>query len=104
MYKKFGEKYGPFDMTLLEIGAYDKNWDEIHLGPGKAIEAHIDLKGKVLLPIHWGAYDLAIHPWKEPVERVMKAAKEVSINLSLPKPGQLLSEKDFIQNSKWWEV
>ena len=104
MYKKFGGKYGPFDMTLLEIGAYDKNWDEIHLGPGKAIEAHIDLKGKVLLPIHWGAYDLAIHPWKEPVQRVMKAAKEVSINLSLPKPGQLLSEKDFIQNSKWWEV
>lgn len=104
MYKKIGEEYGPFDMTFLEIGAYDKNWDKIHLGPDQAIKAHGDLKGKVLMPIHWGAYDLAIHPWLEPVERVMQAAEKHSVNLSLPKPGQLLAEKDFILNSRWWKV
>jgi len=56
------------------------------------------------LPIHWGAYDLAIHPWKEPVERIIKAAKENKVNLALPKPGQLLSENNFIVNTKWWEA
>lgn len=95
---------GPFDMTFLEIGAYDKNWDKIHLGPELAVRAHIDLRGKVLLPIHWGAYDLSIHPWKEPVERVIKAAEKSNIMFSLPKPGQLLSENKLIMNSRWWEA
>ncbi|MBE9543421.1 MAG: MBL fold metallo-hydrolase [Proteobacteria bacterium] len=103
-FKSFGEKYGPFDMTFLEIGAYDKNWDKIHLGPELAVRAHIDLRGKVLLPIHWGAYDLSIHPWKEPVERVIKAAEKSKIMFSLPKPGQLLSENKLIMNSRWWEA
>ncbi len=101
-FKRIGEEYGPFDITFLEIGAYDKNWDEIHLGPESAVQAHIDLKGKVLLPIHWGSYDLAIHPWKEPVERTIKAAEKNNVNLSLPKPGQLLSKENLIVNSKWW--
>ena len=101
-FKAFGEKYGPFDITFLEIGAYDENWGEIHLGPEMAVQAHKDLDGKVLLPIHWGAYDLAIHPWKEPVERVIKAAENNNVNLSLPEPGRLLSETNFIVNSRWW--
>jgi len=103
-FKAFGKKYGPFDITLLEIGAYDKNWAQIHLGPESAVQANKDLKGKVLLPIHWGAYDLAIHPWKEPVERIIKAAEKNKVNLSLPKPGQLLSENSFIVNTRWWET
>jgi L-ascorbate metabolism protein UlaG (beta-lactamase superfamily) len=103
-FKEIGEKYGPFDMTFLEIGAYDKNWEKIHLGPELAVQAHIDLKGKVLLPIHWGAYDLAIHPWKEPVERIISAAEKKKVTLSLPKPGQLLTEDSFMENSRWWEA
>ncbi len=103
-FKEFGEKYGPFDLTFLEIGAYDKNWDRIHLGPEAAVQAHLDLKGRVFMPIHWGAYDLSIHPWDEPVERVITAAEKNNVPLSLPRPGQLLAEKDFVVNSKWWEV
>ncbi len=103
-FKEIGDKYGPFDMTLLEIGAYDKNWDRIHLGPEQAVKAHIDLKGEVLLPMHWGAYDLAMHPWKEPVKRIIKEAEKKQINITLPRPGQLLSKNNFIVNSQWWET
>ncbi len=103
-FKTFGKKYGTFDMTFLEIGAYDKNWHKIHLGPEAAVQAHIDLKGKVLLPIHWGAYDLAMHPWKEPVERIIKVAEKNKVNLALPKPGQLLSENNFIVNTRWQDA
>ncbi|NOX34332.1 MAG: hypothetical protein GXP56_11460 [Deltaproteobacteria bacterium] len=103
-FKKIGEEYGPFDVTFLEIGAYDKNWDKIHLGPESAAQAHMDLKGELLLPIHWGTYDLAIHPWNEPVERIIKTAAKNQINLCLPKPGQLLSENHFMVNSKWWKA
>ena len=91
-------------MKFFEIGAYDKNWDKIHLGTELAVKAHTDLRGKVLHPIHWGAYDLSIHPWNEPVERVIKTAERNKVNLSLPKPGQLISEKNFIVNSRWWEA
>ncbi len=102
-FKEYGEKYGPFDITLLEIGAYDKNWKNIHLGPENAIKAHKELNGKVLLPIHWGAYDLSIHPWKEPVEKVLTAAIKNNVKLCLPTPGQLLKENELVLNSKWWE-
>ncbi len=102
-FKEYGEKYGPFDITFLEIGAYDKNWENIHLGPKMAVQAHIDLQGNIFLPIHWGSYDLAIHPWKEPVKRVIKIAENSKVNLSLPKPGQLLSKNKLIVNSRWWE-
>jgi L-ascorbate metabolism protein UlaG (beta-lactamase superfamily) len=103
-YKKIGAKYGPFDMTCLEIGAYDKNWDKIHLGPELAVRAHMDLKGKVLLPIHWGTYDLAIHPWKDPVEKIIRSAEKKNITLCLPRPGQLVSENHFTMVSRWWET
>ncbi len=102
-FKEYGEKYGPFDITFLEIGAYDKNWKKIHLGPENAIKAHNALKGKVLMPIHWGAYDLSIHPWKEPVEKALIAAQKNNVKLCLPKPGQLITENEFVVNSKWWE-
>ncbi len=103
-FKEIGERYGPFDMTFLEIGAYDKNWDKIHLGPELAVRAHIDLQGNILLPIHWGAYDLAVHSWKEPVERLIKEAQKKRVNIALPKPGQVLSENNFMINSRWWET
>jgi L-ascorbate metabolism protein UlaG (beta-lactamase superfamily) len=103
-FKEYGDKFGPFDITCLEIGAYDKNWRKIHLGPENAVLANKDLNGKVLLPIHWGAYDLAVHSWREPVERLIKEAEKKQVNIALPKPGQLLSENDFMINSRWWET
>src|SRR5688572_20049015 len=74
-----GEKLGPFDIAMLEIGAYNEEWESIHMGPENAIKATIDLGRPLLMPIHWGTFNLAMHPWKEPVERLIREAKNKGV-------------------------
>ena len=101
-FKDIGDTYGPFDLTMLEIGAYGEGWPDIHMGPDHATNAHIALKGKVMMPIHWGTFNLALHAWREPVERVLQLAKDKQISLFLPVPGQAtLLNADHV--SGWWE-
>ena len=102
-FKTIGERLGPFDLTLLEIGAYNEEWASIHMGPENAIQAHIDLKGKYLLPIHWGTFSLAFHPWKEPVERLIKEAQRKNVLLVLPAPGETWQLAEGTYNSEWWD-
>lgn len=102
-HREIGEKYGPFDLTILEIGAYHTNWGAIHLGPANAVLAHLDLKGKVLLPVHWGTFTLALHKWEAPVEELLVAAKSRDIALMLPRPGQPVSAPNMSLNSGWWK-
>ena len=73
-FKEIGEKYGPFDIAILESGQYNTAWPLIHMMPEQTVQAALDLKAKVLLPVHWGKFTLAMHPWNEPVQRVLKAA------------------------------
>jgi len=102
-FKLIGEKLGPFDLTMLDTGAYHQEWESIHMGPENAVQAHLDLEGKLLLPIHWGTFNLALHPWTEPVERVMKAAEANNVQLLLPAPGETVNVDDGAYISKWWE-
>ena len=102
-FKKIGDKLGPFDLTMLDTGAYNKEWEAIHMGPENAVKANIDLKGKLLMPIHWGTFNLAFHPWKEPVERVIKAAEMNDVPLFLPRPGETKDVNHAAYNSRWWE-
>ena len=102
-FKTIGDKYGPFDITFLEIAAYDADWENVHMVPEEAVQAHLDLKGKVMLPIHWGTFNLAFHSWTEPVERLLISAKKRNIQLSLPKPGQIVSLPEISINSYWWK-
>jgi L-ascorbate metabolism protein UlaG (beta-lactamase superfamily) len=97
-----GEKLGPFDLALLEIGAYNQEWEAIHMGPENAVQASIDLKADVLMPIHWGTFNLALHPWKEPVERLMIEAEKRKVKLVLPAPGDTINIDGRPHNSKWW--
>jgi L-ascorbate metabolism protein UlaG (beta-lactamase superfamily) len=101
-YKTIGEKYGPFEITMLEIGAYHPNWGTIHLGPENALKAHQDLKGKALLPIHWGTFTLAMHGWTDPIEDLITGAREKEIQLSIPRPGQPVQDPYLTTNSEWW--
>jgi L-ascorbate metabolism protein UlaG (beta-lactamase superfamily) len=101
-FKKIGEELGPFDLTMLDSGAYNKEWESIHMGPENAVHAHLDLKGRILMPVHWGTFNLAFHPWTEPVELVIKAAKESNVQLLLPTPGETCNV-DSAYNSRWWE-
>lgn len=68
-FKEIGIKYGPFDITLMECGQYDERWSAIHLMPEETIQAQLDVMGSLMIPIHWGAFTLAMHAWTDPVER-----------------------------------
>ena len=74
--QEIGKRYGPFDLTMIEVGAYDQAWPDWHIGPEQAVIAHQWLRGKALLPIHWGLFDLALHNWTEPIERTLLAAEK----------------------------
>lgn len=102
-FKTIGEKYGPFDLTMLECGQYNVNWPNIHMMPEETAQAHIDLKGKVLMPIHWGKFKLALHSWTEPVERLTKRGKELGINMLLPEIGQQVPIDTTLAPPAWYE-
>ncbi len=97
-----GNKYGPFDLCALEIGAANEDWEDIHMGPYKAADAHKMLKGKLMLPIHWGTFNLALHPWDEPIEQLLAYASEKQIDLLIPAPGQTVNTRQPM-NSNWWK-
>lgn len=101
-FNDIGEAFGPFDLTLLEIGAYGKYWPDIHMGPDHATNAHLALKGNIMMPIHWGTFNLAPHAWYEPVERLLNYARKKSIHLFIPQPGQPTEVKSDY-NSGWWK-
>ena len=82
-----GERFGPFDLTLLPVGAYNDAWHAIHMDPEEAVRAHGDLGGRVLLPIHWATFNLAFHRWAEPVQRLLAAAGRVGRQVVVPLPG-----------------
>lgn len=101
-FREIGEKYGPFDITFIECGAYNENWKDIHIFPEEAIQAHIDLKGSVLMPIHWGKFNLAMHHWKEPVQRLTTKAYQKDVKIIFPEIGQIFTSKE-LPEGKWWE-
>jgi L-ascorbate metabolism protein UlaG (beta-lactamase superfamily) len=104
-FMQIGEKYGPFDLTLMEGGQYDKRWSAIHMQPEESVQAHIDVKGKNMMLIHWGAFTLAYHSWTDPVDRAIRAANEQKVNLIAPKIGEtvLLYGRFPVPNS-WWKA
>jgi L-ascorbate metabolism protein UlaG (beta-lactamase superfamily) len=87
-FKEIGEKYGPFDITLIEGAQYDKRWSGVHMTPEQAVQANVDLKGKNMMLMHWSAFTLAFHGWKEPVERAIKEAEKKKVNLIAPEIGE----------------
>ena len=101
-FKDIGDTFGPFDLTMLEIGAYGKYWPDIHMGPRHAANAHRALNGKLMMPIHWGTFNLAPHAWYEPIERLLEYAKEDGIQLFAPTPGEPTEVKKEAV-SGWWE-
>ncbi|ALI99148.1 MBL fold metallo-hydrolase [Rufibacter tibetensis] len=102
-FKEIGEKYGPFDLTMLECGQYNESWKYIHMMPEQTAQAHLDLKGKVLMPTHWGAFSLALHPWKEPIERLSKAVQQHNIQMATPLIGQRWNLQTERPHTQWWK-
>jgi L-ascorbate metabolism protein UlaG (beta-lactamase superfamily) len=97
-----GEKYGPFDVTLLENGAYNVRWPVIHMQPEETVRAHRDLRGQWLIPIHNGTFDLALHPWTEPMERVQELAGRHGIQVCTPRFGEAVLLTEMGSGTCWW--
>ncbi len=101
-FKAIGERYGPFDVTMLETGGYDRQWADIHMHPEQTLQAHIDLQGRWLLPIHNGTFDLAFHPWHEPLDRIHALAGAAGVPLATPGMGQAWALDRPQPVPAWW--
>ncbi|MEU4889535.1 MULTISPECIES: MBL fold metallo-hydrolase [Streptomyces] len=105
-----GAAYGPFDATMIQIGAYSELWPEIHMTPEEGVRTHLDLSGGTpagaLLPIHWGTFNLAPHPWEEPAERSAAAAREAGVRLAAPRPGEPFEPggNGPLPGEPWWRA
>ena len=102
-YKQIGDRLGPFNLTFLENGAYNIDWKFVHQLPEEGVQANIDLKGKAMVPIHWGMFDLALHSWYEPIQRVTKEADRKGVRIIAPILGQLVSTRKEYKQEAWWE-
>jgi len=103
-FKDIGEKYGPFDYAFMECGAYNELWRDIHMMPEDSLQAFKDVKGKVMVPIHNGTFDLSTHAWFDPMEQITILAKENNVTLLLPQIGQLINKEDAVVSSPWWQL
>jgi L-ascorbate metabolism protein UlaG (beta-lactamase superfamily) len=105
-FKLIGDKLGPFDFSFMETGAYNQMWSEIHMSPRESAQAHIDIKGRYLVPIHNGTFDLSFHAWNDPFEQIYKYAQALDLSLLTPLMGQQVNLRSLkekgIQNTQWW--
>ena len=101
-FKEIGEKFGPFDLAILECGQYNDYWKYIHMMPEEVVAAAKDLKAEKLLPVHWGKFSLALHDWDEPIIRVTRAAHEHGMPIVTPLIGQMVHPKLNEQFTEWW--
>jgi len=99
-----GARFGPFDLTLLPVGAYNEAWQAIHMNPEEAVRANGDLGGRVMLPIHWATFNLAFHRWAEPVQRACTAAENSGVRLVVPLPGQRIDVLSPPELADWWSA
>lgn len=97
-----GEKFGPFDIAFMEDGAYNPGWADIHMTPEQAVQAAVDLRAQVLLPIHWAKFDLSLHEWRDPIERISKASQNKPIRLATPIIGDTFT-LDNVPQTHWWK-
>ena len=101
-FKEIGEKYGPFDIAILEDGQYNTAWPYIHMMPEETVQAAIDLKAKVLLPVHWAKFPLSLHAWNEPIIRLLKAASAKGLKVPTPLIGEPVILDEIYPDKEWW--
>ncbi|GII76594.1 Zn-dependent hydrolase [Sphaerisporangium rufum] len=103
-YAGIGAAHGPFDLTLMPVGAYSPSWPDIHMNPEEAVNAHLDLGGRLMLPVHWATFSLALHSWGEPVDRLWREAKARDVRIVVPRPGERVDAGAAPAVDGWWET
>ena len=107
-FAELGRRHGPVDLTVLPIGAYDVRWPDVHLDPAEAVRVHRELRGDVMLPIHWGTFDLAFHTWAAPADWARSEAETHGVRLAQPRPGErvdvgaVLAGSGGLPTDEWW--
>jgi L-ascorbate metabolism protein UlaG (beta-lactamase superfamily) len=101
-YQEIGNKLGPFDLVMLEVGAFHPAWGDIHLGPENALEALSLVGGGSFLPVHWGTFNLAMHAWDEPAESLVQLAPKKNVHLVMPLLGEPVEPSRAETVAPWW--
>ncbi|KLI98755.1 hydrolase [Luteimonas sp. FCS-9] len=101
-FAEIGRRFGSFDVAMVETGAYDRRWAFVHMQPEQTVQAHLDLGARVLLPVHNGTFDLAMHVWDEPFERVGALAAERGVALATPRMGERVDLAAPQATTAWW--
>ncbi len=99
-----GREHGPFDASLVQCGAYGKQWPDIHMTPEDAVSAHVDVRGGLLIPVHWCTFVLAFHGWSEPADRLWREAKAREVSIAVPRPGQSVDVDSPPEPDGWWQT
>lgn len=101
-FKEIGDAHGPFDLTLMETGAYNERWTHVHMLPEQSLQAHLDLRGRWMLPIHNGTFDLSLHPWEQPFERITALAAGADVAVATPIMGERVDLYAPHPGTTWW--
>jgi L-ascorbate metabolism protein UlaG (beta-lactamase superfamily) len=103
-YAEIRQRLGPFDLVMLEVGAFDPAWGDIHLGPKNALQALALLGGGMFLPVHWGTFNLAMHAWDEPAETLLQLAPAQGARLVMPRLGEPVEPSRVERVTPWWRA
>jgi L-ascorbate metabolism protein UlaG (beta-lactamase superfamily) len=103
-YAAIRERLGPFDLVMLEVGAFHPSWGDIHLGPENALKALQYLGGGAFLPVHWGTFSLALHDWDQPAETLLQLAPQQGAQLLMPRLGQAVEPSHGELAAPWWRA
>lgn len=102
-FKQIGDRFGPFDLTIMEGGGYDPAWPEVHMKPDETVQGHLDLKGDVLMAIHNGTFNLAFHDWQDPFDKIAQYSQEQSVTVIFPRFGEKVTVGEFTTTNHWWK-
>lgn len=103
-FKKIGKQFGAFDLAILECGQYNTAWPFIHSMPEELISEGKELNAKVIMPVHWAKFSLAMHDWDEPIKRFVAAAEATGTPYTSPMIGQPVILNEFYPQQSWWEI
>jgi L-ascorbate metabolism protein UlaG (beta-lactamase superfamily) len=102
-FEEVGKRFGPFDIGFVECGQYNPLWHQIHMYPEEAVQASLDARIKHVIPVHWGGFALALHPWKEPIDRFTREAKKYNLSHATPLLGELFHHEIKPEKIAWWK-
>jgi L-ascorbate metabolism protein UlaG (beta-lactamase superfamily) len=103
-YAAIRERFGPFDLVMLEVGAFHPSWGDIHLGPENALKALQLLGGGAFLPVHWGTFSLALHDWDQPAETLLELGPKQGTQLLMPRLGEAVEPAHGELAAPWWRA